>query len=435
MFRRTVPKRLPITIVKLPMPVRPQASYGKQCARLSRSRKVFHQQKTVSAVSRREERALPCPSDVDVAPCVCSFDGASLDLDCSSVKDLDDLARVFQAEFPFPSFTSLAIADNPQLVGELPGGIFGPVTFQNITLVRTNLSAVSDTAFTSSASRLQVLDLGSNALTSFPFATLGNYFLLQHLDLKRNKLGRISDLESSSLEFLKLDSNPLLELTANTFADARYLRALYLNDASLKEVPVGLFDGLNHLQELYLMGNQIQTLSSGTFNLNSKSLIILALAGNAISQVEQNAFGTSLSNTVILDFRANSLTDLPESVWRPLIAVLGPDSLHIDGNSLTCGCDLCWLMQDATLLSHTTGGKCSSGEYLEDVSTDYCDFFCFRNSESHYHQDAPGVLKNRGRHISLLIRRRRFCVDSTADETSMTWNLYEVLGLKCLSVP
>lgn len=244
-----------------------------------------------SAASRREARALPCPSEADVAPCVCSFDGASLDLDCSSVKDLDDLARVFQAEFPFPSFTSLAIADNPRLVGELPGGIFGPVTFQNITLVRTNLSAISDTALASSASRLQLLDLGSNALASFPFATLGSYFLLQHLDLKRNKLGRISDLESSSLEYLKLDSNPLLELTAETFANARYLRALYLNDASLKEVPVGLFDGLSHLQELYLMGNQIQTLSSGAFNLNSKSLIIVALAGNAISQVEQNAFG------------------------------------------------------------------------------------------------------------------------------------------------
>ncbi|XP_063592162.1 oplophorus-luciferin 2-monooxygenase non-catalytic subunit-like [Penaeus indicus] len=335
-----------------------------------------------SAASRREERALPCPFDVDVAPCVCSFDGASLDLDCSSVKDLDDLARVFQAEFPFPSFTSLAIADNPHLEGELPGGIFGPVSFQNITLVRTNLSAVADTAFASSASRLLVLDLGSNALTSFPFATLGNYFLLQHLYLKRNRLGRILDLESSSLEILKLDSNPLLELTANTFTNTRYLRALYLNDASLKEVPVGLFDGLNHLQELYLMGNQIQTLSSGTFNLNSKSLIIVGLAGNAISQVEQNTFGTSLSQTVTLDFRGNSLTDLPESVWRPMISVLGPDSLHIDGNSLTCGCNMCWLMQDSTLLSHTSGGKCNSGENLEDINTDYCDFFCFRNSDS-----------------------------------------------------
>lgn len=253
-----------------------------------------------SSASRREERALPCPSDVDVAPCVCSFDGASLDLDCSSVKDLDDLARVFQADFPFPSFTSLAIADNPHLVGELPGGIFGPVTFQNITLLRTNLSAVSDKAFASSASRLQLLDLGSNALTSFPFETLGDYFLLQHLDLKRNRLGRILELESSSLEYLKLDSNPLLELTATTFANARYLRALYLNDVSLKGVPVGLFDSLNHLQELYLMGNQIQTLSSGTFNLNSKSLIIVALAGNAISQVEPNAFGKMIIFSTIV---------------------------------------------------------------------------------------------------------------------------------------
>ena len=85
----------------------------------------------------------PCPEAVDIAPCLCSVEEEGLEIDCSDVQSDDDLARVFQQEFPLKEFWKLYINENDKIT--YLTDIFNGVTFRVIYLYYvTNLTFVSD---------------------------------------------------------------------------------------------------------------------------------------------------------------------------------------------------------------------------------------------------------------------------------------------------
>ena len=86
---------------------------------------------------------MPCPESADIAPCVCTVLEEGLQLVCSDIQSDDDLARVFQQEFPFKEFWRLYINNNDKIT--YLTDIFNGVTFRVIYLhFVPNLTFVSN---------------------------------------------------------------------------------------------------------------------------------------------------------------------------------------------------------------------------------------------------------------------------------------------------
>ncbi|KAK8402674.1 hypothetical protein O3P69_000789 [Scylla paramamosain] len=327
-----------------------------------------------------------CPFHMDIAPCLCTEIGPSpeLDLDCSHVVDIDQLTRVFQADFPSTNYRRLTMTgtpDEPIPLSFLPDGVFGSITFQEIVMQHTQIYRVDDYAFLGSKDTLTMLTLSRSVLTSFPTTILPLLSDLRELDLSYNHLVFIPDLRSSSLRSLTLAHNTQLCFSDQVFTKLDQIVDLNIGHCNMETIPTGMFLNMMNLSTVYLEYNKLTHLDAATLHFTSEVIEEIVLSGNQISAVEPNFFSGTGKQTY-LELLNNQITTLAEEAWRPVFQAIsdpGDGLVMLDGNPLDCGCSLAWLVTSSSFLSHLArGATCANGTAIHDLDPSAFDHNCSR---------------------------------------------------------
>ncbi|KAK3867759.1 hypothetical protein Pcinc_026804 [Petrolisthes cinctipes] len=311
----------------------------------------------------QDHRELPCPSAVDIYPCVCIIiGGSSIDMDCSAVTSNSDLARIFSTVFPFPDFESLIINNNHYLI-TLREGDLGQVTFKRVIITSSSLEIVETNTFLSSHGTLTDLEIVTTNLLSFPFSEIPLFTQLTTLNLQNNQLTGFPVLASMSLQYLYLDINPLGWIAPTSLGNLPSLIGVYLSFTKITQIFAGTFTGLPMLTEISLSYNELHEIETGVINLQTLYNSV-HLDGNSISSIAEGALVGVRGTLYVND---NQLTELAEGVFRPLVQE-GLD-FYARNNPLTCGCDIAWLVVNPTYKSHLKDdATCSDGERVTDLN-------------------------------------------------------------------
>ena len=123
------------------------------------------------------DKAFPCPNASAIAPCVCSTDlEGRLYLDCSRITSNQELEGVFLNFFPVKEFHEFKIVSN-DFITELGDDVFQDVSFEHIYIQYTNINSVSQSALTSSETRLDwvLISYGNLTQDTFPLDSLWKY--------------------------------------------------------------------------------------------------------------------------------------------------------------------------------------------------------------------------------------------------------------------
>lgn len=150
----------------------------------------------------------PCPEASAISPCICKLDDFDrLILDCSNISSNEELAGVFLNDFGVYKFFELRIFDNENLT-EFGENVFEGVSFESFNIVDTNISYVSEKAFTSSENTVDHIHMHEGFLndSSFPFRELRNFTNITSLGIDRqSELTIVPLLVSNSLTFFACD--------------------------------------------------------------------------------------------------------------------------------------------------------------------------------------------------------------------------------------
>ncbi|XP_045133453.1 oplophorus-luciferin 2-monooxygenase non-catalytic subunit-like isoform X2 [Portunus trituberculatus] len=307
--------------------------------------------------------AQSCPFHMDIAPCLCTEIGPSpeLDMDCSHVVDIDQLMRVFQADFPSTNYRRLSMTgtpDDPIPISFLPDGVFGSITFQEIVIQHAQINRVDDYAFLGSKDTLTMLTLIHSELTSFPTTILPLLSDFRELDLSYNHLVFIPDLRSSSLRSLTLAHNTQLNFSDRVFDEIDQIIDLNIAHCNMETIPPGMFLNMMNLSTVYLEYNKITHLDAASLHF------------------------TRTGKHTYLELLNNQITTLGEASWRPVFHAIsehGDGLVMLDGNPLDCGCSLAWLVTSSSFLSHLAlGATCANGTAIHDLNPSAFDHNCGR---------------------------------------------------------
>ncbi|CAL4179810.1 unnamed protein product [Meganyctiphanes norvegica] len=292
----------------------------------------------------------PCPEPSAIAPCLCLYDATldTMDLLCEFIQSEEQLATVFNSNFPVPHFRRFEMIANTH-VKVLNSGVFGTVSFEEIYITPGVLHEIQEGVFDASRDTLQFLDLGKNEIETFPI------------------------LESTSMNHLLLASCPIFDLPANAFEGLPNLEIINMYGLRLSDIKTGTFSTLTKLREV-ILSNQILHLThipSGAF-IGSEQLMTVNLFGNMISSVEVDAF--PVVSGMDINLASNRMTVIDEHVWEQYIQAGA--TLHLDLNPLECGCDLAWLFKKPSYLNHVNGHCHEDGEQIQDLSPGWFEEYC-----------------------------------------------------------
>lgn len=166
--------------------------------------------------------------------------------------------------------------------------LFGNITALTQLSLRGNRGInVSSDSF-QSLDGLQVLDLSQCELAVFSFSRLLPVAQsLVHVDLSYNNITQLVDTASIQKGFAKLSelylvANQLKSLSSINETTFPVLGILVVSHNALTEVPVGVFNTMPKLQTLDLSRNALTVIASGTF-LRLKLLTSLDLGYNTIT--------------------------------------------------------------------------------------------------------------------------------------------------------
>ncbi|XP_045443045.1 toll-like receptor 5 isoform X2 [Pipistrellus kuhlii] len=289
------------------------------------------------------------------------------------------------------SFNLLGELYNPSFDG-LPGVAY-------IDLQRNHIGAVQDGTFRSLRS-LQTLDLRDNALKTVGFvpsiptlylggnklATLPSAgFEASFVQLSGNRLERVDELyalfQIPQLQVLILNQNRLSLCAAPAAprpVGSPSLEQLFLGENMLQLAwETGscwdVFQGLAHLQRLFLNNNYLTFLPPGVFG-HLVALRLLSLNGNLLAALAPGDLPPGLE---VLDVSWNQLLSPDPAAFASL------RFLDVTHNKFICECDLgpfvVWLNRtNVTLLGAPEDVSCSypgplAGAPLSSLSTEGCD--------------------------------------------------------------
>ncbi|CAD5206648.1 unnamed protein product [Bursaphelenchus okinawaensis] len=174
-------------------------------------------------------------------------------------------------------------------------------------------------------SRLSLLDLSNNHITSFGIQTLIGASRVETLKLDHNDLTAFAD--EQPLNFLT--SLRIIDLTdafgghASVKRRADLIRTLFKNNHSFPD-----------LYEINLSDNQLRYLHPETF-CNVKGLSRLILNNNKLADFDFQ--DGCLEGLASLELRQNKFVSVPSKVWKTLPSL---NTLDLSKNPLTCDCEL-----------------------------------------------------------------------------------------------
>ena len=168
-------------------------------------------------------------------------------------------------------------------------------------------------------SRLQVLEIDENDISSLQAGLFHGLELLQKVFLKRNGLESIDeDLfdEHPLLDQLELNHNSLTNIPEGLFEGLSGLLQLNVSYNSLTNLPDGLFSGLYNLTDLYLNHNSLERVQEGLFDDLTK-LDELKLNNNELTELPERLFDFKVSNPQLeLNLEDNMIECLPSVIVR-----------------------------------------------------------------------------------------------------------------------
>ncbi|XP_050705657.1 oplophorus-luciferin 2-monooxygenase non-catalytic subunit-like isoform X7 [Eriocheir sinensis] len=325
----------------------------------------------------------PCPDDGAIYPCICTASASyEITMDCSNVDSSESLRKIFETPFAFNDFKRLIIdpLSPVSTLYDLPAGVFGPVSFEEIDVTNTLIETVDEEAIVNSHNTLVRLNMRGNKINKFPFETLDLYVELIELDLANNQIsGVMPDIVTEALTTLDLSGNTGITLTETVFIGSLKLQVLRLNNMALGDTtPPNVFYTLSNLRTLYLQNNGIPgTLIEDFISTLSQPLTAVYLDGNSLSQIHPLSV-TGLSDNGIISFTNNQIQQLTQENWEGLVSRLTRyDAIDMRHNPLVCGCDLVWLVLDADLMAiFHAETKCDGGAYMVDLPIDWFHEHC-----------------------------------------------------------
>lgn len=218
--------------------------------------------------------------------------------------------------------------------------------------------------------RLTRVDLSHNQISSVDNLTFQRHpdafagpFLIDYLDLSHNQ---ISILENNAfaylvnLRLLKLEHNQIYSISAHVWTGLYRLKYLDLSHNFIENLTQSFYSGyLNELTHLKLTSNTLSQLDQCEF-LSLKSLTKLNLNGNNLSTIDICSFyGLRQSNKnhlLNLYLRSNQL----ETMHPCTFINFGRSTIHLENNPLLCNCSLNYLSHYRQSLAYT-GQECRRG--------------------------------------------------------------------------
>ncbi|VDN05186.1 unnamed protein product [Thelazia callipaeda] len=216
------------------------------------------------------------------------------------------------------------------MINILPSDMFAQVRPRVLSIETSRLSLFRPGAFSRIGRRLRVLRLRNNIIKRIEPFMFKDLDYLQLLDLGSNKITSIVSGELSllkDLETLVLSDNQISVIEDGAFGTLSNLKTLNLANNKLTNISVETFHGLNSLEALNLQSNNIMFVDWNAF-AQLKDLKYLNIGNNHISRVDLRGLKSLeklfLNNNNIHSMKRVTLHDL-----RNL------HSLNLDRNSIT----------------------------------------------------------------------------------------------------
>ncbi|CAL4117555.1 unnamed protein product [Meganyctiphanes norvegica] len=307
-----------------------------------------------------------CPDAEDIDPCICTYYEIddSLHLDCTNIADEEQLYSVFHAYIPFPDFLTLFVGTDH--LETLTDSVFGDVTFQEVFAIPSDigtLTSVGPKTFMKSASTLKLLYLYDNKLSDFPFNTLCEYTQLSQFNLHNNPIPTFPIIQSESLSSIDFGGSTFDTIPAGALDGLPNLHEFRVQHTNITSMATGIFASLSKMYLISMKNTGLTHLYNHQFEFNSDDINIIDLMANQISKVYNKAFKGVQSAHI--DLRANQLTILPEETWRTVLDA--GNEVWLQGNNLTCGCDIAWLVLEPTYHELVDDAYCHTGDRLVDL--------------------------------------------------------------------
>jgi len=134
----------------------------------------------------------------------------------------------------------------------------------------------------------------------------------------------------TTLTYLQLWWNRLVELPNNCFMDFHRLMTLHANNNDITKLPNGVFDGINQLTYLNLNNNKIADLPDGVFD-GMVQITELDLSFNQIAELPNSIF-SNMSNLTSLYLHGNNIAALLNGVFDGMGQLR---YLDLSGNKIT----------------------------------------------------------------------------------------------------
>nr|AIO08215.1 variable lymphocyte receptor C [Petromyzon marinus] len=189
------------------------------------------------------------------------------------------------------------------------------------------------------------------------------------VDCSHKKLATVPTGIPASTERLNLQYNQLQTLPVGVFDQLTELKQLFLLNNQLKSLPSGVFDSLTKLTILQLDYNQLQSVPKGAFD-KLTNLDKLYLSNNQLQSIEAGLFD-KLTNLQTLDLQVNQLQSVPNGAFDSLGKL---DYMTLNNNPWDCECAsiiyfVNWLKKNP---KHDSGASCEkpSGTAVKDVNTE-----------------------------------------------------------------
>lgn len=224
--------------------------------------------------------------------------------------------------------------------------------------------------------RLRKLELADNNLTRLVAGVLTELPVLAHVFLERNHISTIEDMvfaHLASVREIDLSDNLIENLTESTFKGLRELNRLDLFRNKIQRLEARVFAGAPELVEVDLKYNAIVEVDPLAFE-GLPRLAILYLSYNRLRVLPANMF-LGAPNLLTVDLSQNQLVTLTWRTLQDLNKIDGPSfDLSLTGNRFSCDCRLAWMLY----LENTT----RSDKFRRELRHVKCDFDAATTSKS-----------------------------------------------------